>query len=436
MAGQAEFAQTRDLISPKKLDQVRTVMRLGLIGDETPMAGFVDIDGIRATVRDLQSSFPDHFFHTFAVKANGMRPVLRVIQECGMGAEVASPGEMSQALAAGFSPGDMVFDEPAKTMSAIRRALKLGIHLNIDNFQEFELVKALEKEGLLKSRAGFRVNPQIGAGSIQAMSTATSTSKFGVPLRDDGVRERLIAAYRDQPWLNSLHTHVGSQGCPLELMAAGVKAVADLAEDINRSIGRQQVDTLDIGGGLSVNFAGEQVKPRYADYSSVLQQAAPVLFAGRYRVLTEFGRSVMAKNGFIISRVEYSKTSGGRHIAITHAGAQVAARTVFMPDAWPLRISAHEASGELKTSTPVQQDIAGPCCFAADKVADGRKLPLLERHDIVVIHDAGAYYFSSPFYYNSLPAAPVYGIENLDGAIDIRLMRKAQTIEGMMDLIG
>ena len=40
----------------------------------------------------------------------------------------------------------------------------------------------------------------------------------------------------------------------------------------------------------------------------------------------------MAKNGFIIARVEYTKVTGGRHIAITHAGAQVATRTVFMPE--------------------------------------------------------------------------------------------------------
>ena len=63
----------------------------------------------------------------------------------------------------------------------------------------------------------------------------------------------------------------------------------------------------------------------------------------------------MAKNGFIAARVEYTKTSGDRHIAITHAGAQVAARTVFMPEMWAIRLSAFDAQGRFKRGEKVPQ---------------------------------------------------------------------------------
>ena len=423
-------------ISKKKIKQVRMLLEQGLVDEGTPLVSFVDIEGIYEAIDALQNSFPDNFFHTFAVKANAMRSVLSIIRECGMGAEVASPGEMAQALAAGFKPQDMVFDEPAKTTEVISQALKNNINLNIDNFQEFEEVKLLADSGAVNSRVGFRINPQIGAGSIKAMSTATNTSKFGVPIADEGVREMLIELYCQNPWLTSLHTHVGSQGCPLLLMAKGVKVAADLVEEINARIGKQQITTIDIGGGLSVNFQGEEVTPTFAEYAKVLKAQVPVLFSGKYRVLTEFGRSIMAKNGYIVSRVEYTKVSGGQRIAITHAGAQIAARTVFMPDAWPLRITAHNPDGSLKQTELVKQDIAGPCCFAGDKIADNRELPLLDRNDIVVVHDTGAYYFSNPFYYNSLPAAPVYAVSTEGDDIKIDIIRRAQTIEEMMDVIG
>ncbi len=65
-----------------------------------------------------------------------------------------------------------------------------------------------------RSPLGVRVNPQIGAGSIGALSTATATSKFGVALRDEGARAWLVRAYLDRPWLTRLHTHSGSQGVP------------------------------------------------------------------------------------------------------------------------------------------------------------------------------------------------------------------------------
>ena len=79
-----------------------------------------------------------------------------------------------------------------------------------------------------------------------------------------------------------------------------------------------------MAGGLPVNFESEEVTPSFAEYAAILREAAPALFTGEFRMITEFGRSVMAKNGFIIARVEYTKVTGGRHIAMTHAGAQVA----------------------------------------------------------------------------------------------------------------
>ncbi|MFM9693416.1 hypothetical protein [Streptomyces europaeiscabiei] len=41
------------------------------------------------------------------------------------------------------------------------------------------------------------------------------------------------------------------------------------------------------------------------------------LLSGDYRVVTEFGRSLLAKNGCTAAYVEYTKTSGGHPIAIT-----------------------------------------------------------------------------------------------------------------------
>jgi len=409
----------------------------GLLDEETPLAGFVVTSRVRETIDELKQAFPNHFEHMFAAKANTMRRALELVRDSGMGCEVASPGELEQALRAGFEPAQIVFDEPAKTRSVLRRVLELGVNLNIDSFQEFERVRSMS--GAIRGRPsiGFRLNPQVGAGRIDAMSTATASSKFGVALEDPGNRARLVECYRDHPWLNSLHVHVGSQGCSLDMMAAGVRKTAALAEEINATLGRSQVDAIDIGGGLPVNFESEEVTPRFSDYANLLREQAPVLFGGAYRVRTEFGRSIYAKNGFIASRIEYTKQSGGRHIAISHAGAQVATRTVFMPDHWKIRVSAYDGSGRRKTGAAVTQDIAGPLCFAGDVVAREASLPLLEPGDFVVLHDTGAYYFSNPFIYNALPAPPVFGARlRRDGEINLDSWRKPQSTDDMLATIG
>jgi diaminopimelate decarboxylase len=125
----------------------------------------------------------------------------------------------------------------------------------------------------------------------------------------------------------------------------------------------------------------------------------------------------------MLARVEYTKTMGGRRVAITHAGAQVAARTVYQPDIWPLRISALDEQGRPKPGVAVEQDVAGPCCFAGDILAHRRALPLLEPGDHVLIHDTGGYYFSSPYIYNSFPPIDAYAIAGPDQQFEIVSLR-------------
>ncbi|MEE4544278.1 diaminopimelate decarboxylase [Streptomyces sp. V4-01] len=410
---------------------LRAAVERGLVDEHAPVVGLLDITGIQQTATALHAAFATpgvEVTHTFAVKAASLVPVLALLGECGLGAEVASPGELALARAAGIPAERTVLDSPAKTTAELREALTLGIAVNADNPQELARIDALIAGAPSTSPVGLRVNPQIGAGSIGAMSTATATSKFGVALRDPGAEEWVLRAYAQRPWLNRLHTHTGSQGVPLQLMAAGVRAAYDLAERINAAAGRRQITVLDIGGGLPVDFASDDVHPTFADYADLLRAEIPGLFDGRYGLVTEFGRSLLAKNGAVLARVEYAKSAGGRPIAVTHAGAQVATRTVFVPEAWPIRVLALDAKGREKDGEPVAQDVAGPCCFAGDLVARDRALPLLAAGDHVALLDTGAYYFSNHFAYNSLPRPAVHGYTaHPDGSVDFAPVRAAQT---------
>ncbi|WP_179199819.1 hypothetical protein [Streptomyces sp. NRRL B-24572] len=49
-------------------------------------------------------------------------------------------------------------------------------------------------------------------------------------------------------------------------------------------------------------------------------------------MVTEFGQSLRAMNGFTAAVVEYVKEPGGRRIAVIHAGARGATRTVCMSE--------------------------------------------------------------------------------------------------------
>ncbi|MER5895289.1 diaminopimelate decarboxylase [Streptomyces sp. NPDC001876] len=439
MTSTSPVSETDPLLAPSSTRFSETIRRAvadGLLSEEQPVAGFLDANGVRDSVAALHDAFAAvpgaPVLHTFAAKAASLVPVLRLLADCGMGCEVASPGELRLAVEAGFDPAKIVLDSPAKTRDELRLALYLGVAVNADSFSELRRIGELRSTGSA-SVIGLRINPQVGGGSIGAMSTATDTSKFGVALGDPGVRKQVVQAFAERPWLTRLHTHVGSQGCPLELIAAGVAETYRLAEEINESVGTRQVTGIDIGGGLPVNFDDDTVRPSFADYVAALRAEAPGLFDGRYALVTEFGRSLLAKNGFIGARVEYTKDAGGRRIALTHAGAQIATRTVFMPEAWPLRVGAFDAEGLPRTGPPMVQDVAGPCCFAGDVVAHARELPELREGDFVVLYDTGAYYFSTHWAYNSLPRPAVYGFVDDPGGGGVRFapVRDAQSLDSV-----
>lgn len=417
-------------LSPQ--DVLKAAVREGLMGGSVPLAGFIDVDAIKRSAVALQKAFTKgpEVLHAFAAKANPLVPVLNLVRGLGLGCEVASPGELAVALAAGFAPRLIVLDSPAKTREELLMALELGVAVNLDNLQEVGRVQSILSAASSSSIVGLRVNPQVGAGSIDAMSTATAHSKFGVAMRDGFAHQQILDVFGDCPWLTRLHAHVGSQGCPLDLIAEGIAAVYGLALDINQELGRRQVTSLDIGGGLPVNFADDQIRPSFGDYVDQLETTVPTLFSGEFSLVTEFGRSLLAKNGFLASTVEYTKDAGGRSIALSHAGGQVATRTVFMPEAWPIRVTAHDSAGALKEGSQVPQDIGGPLCFAGDVVARNRPMPQLEPGDFIVLHDTGAYYFTSPWTYNSTPNPPVYGF-TADASRGVRFVtiRQAQSLD-------
>ncbi|WAX79671.1 diaminopimelate decarboxylase [Streptomyces sp. KMM 9044] len=420
---------------------VRAAVVQGLLGPGHPLVALLDVTGIRESAAELREAFAavtpsgTPVLHAFAVKATPLIPVLRLLRTEGIGAEVASFGELALARAAGVPPAWTVLDSPAKTPAELREALALGIAVNADNPQELARIDALMADSPtrpagFRSPLGIRVNPQVGGGTIEALATATATSKFGVALRDEGAREWVVRTYLDRPWLTRLHTHTGSQGIALPLMARGVAQTYALAEEINRRAGRQQVDTVDIGGGLPVNFTSDATDPTYARYARLLEETVPGLFDGRYGLVTEFGRSLLAKHGTVVARVEYAKSAGGRPVAVTHAGVQVATRTVYAPGAWPLRIAAYDAEGWPKEGPAVVQDVAGPACFAGDLLARGQPLPLLEQGDHAAALDTGAYCFAHHYGYNSLPRPAVHGFTAAgSGQVTFALVRPAQTVE-------
>jgi diaminopimelate decarboxylase len=406
-----------DLLASPSLDEVSRVFRLardqGFIAAGDTSIVFHDLTRLRARAREAVRVFPAGTLHAVAVKANPLLPLLSMLRQSGLGAEAASFPEIRIAEAAGMPPDRIVFDSPVKTGEEIAYCLQRGIGLNADSLSELERIGGLIPPGGTASRIGIRINPQIGDGTIPATSVAGEWSKFGVPLGTD--REALARAFRKYDWLRGVHVHVGSQGCPLEMLLEGTRrAVAFALEAAGGSAPEGRAFVLDIGGGLPATYDPAHPAPAMEEYAAGLARVCPELFRGAFRLVTEFGRYFHANTAWAISRVEYVKRAGQRTSAAIHLGADMFVRRTYGPSQWHHEFSVLDRDGKPKGGSRTPITIVGPLCFQGDVLARDLPLPTVEEGDFIVIHDAGAYTVSMWSRYNSRQMPLVLGHEAVE----------------------
>ena len=197
----------------------RSALSKGFIREEDTLVMFHDLSFLEGRIQHLNSVFPSQTLHAIAIKANPLMRILEYIRPFGIGAEVASLGELKIALRAGCPAEKIVFDSPVKTWQDLEFALEAGVHINIDSLAELERIATLKQKNIYHGTIGIRINPQVGVGTILESSVAGEYSKFGIPIRSK--RKELVDAFLTYPWITGVHLHVGSQGCSMELFSTG-----------------------------------------------------------------------------------------------------------------------------------------------------------------------------------------------------------------------
>ena len=258
---------------------------------------------------------------------------------------------------------------------------------------------------------------------------------------------------------------VGSQGCGLPMLAAGVQCLIALANEIDTHVNSRRIRTLDIGGGLPTNFDSDDVAPTFDEYAAVLRTSCPDLFENTHRrIITEFGRAIICKVGWTASRIEFVKITpdeSKKRILIIHAGSDMFVRTCYDPTNFSLRISSHkitkkdellrdERQDELlrderqddddTSAKLVLTDVAGPLCFGGDKVGRCVMLPSnLQVSDYIVIRDTGANCLSLWSRHCSRSAPQVIGYR-MDGTnkdeVALVLLKRKETPEQALSFWG
>ena len=376
-----------------------------------------------AYLRGLEA-YPGASRAVYACKANATVELIRVLADAGLGADVASQGELAAALRAGVDPALIVVHGNNKSRADLAAAIDAGVALVVvDSLDELGRIEALAAAADRVQRVLVRVTPGIEADTHHKIMTGHHGSKFGLSAPDalDALDQADAMAHL-QP--AGLHVHLGSQINDLETYTRAVDWLVALIEEH----GLGDLGVLDLGGGLGVAYVEGDIELEIERaLEAVCAHLTDRLIAHGLpmpELLIEPGRSIVGPAGTTLYRVGAIKTSGdGTVYAAVDGGMSDNPR----PALYGARYDAIVCD-RVEAPPTVTYSIAGKHCESGDVLIDRIALPELHTGDLLAVPVTGAYAASMASNYNLLPRPAAVMVR--DG--EARLVQRRESVEDLL----
>ena len=332
----------------------------------------------------------------YAVKANSNLAILNLFARLGAGFDIVSGGELARVLAAGGTADKIVFSGVGKSRAEMRAALEAGIHcFNVESASELEQLGDVAGSVGRRAPVSLRVNPDVDAKTHPYISTGLKTAKFGVAFSEAFDLYRRAASLPHIA-VKGIDCHIGSQLLDPAPAAEAADKVLALVDRL--AAAGIDLEHIDLGGGMGIQYRADEPAPVAADYLSPMLAK---LAGRRERLVFEPGRSLVGNAGLLLTRVEVLKPGEEKHFAVVDAAMNDLMRPALY-DAWHDIVKV--GTGDTATGTPMSYEIVGPVCESGDFLGHDRELALNEG-DLLAILSAGAYGMAMASNYNSRPRA-------------------------------
>jgi len=373
---------------------------------------------LRARARSLKAAVAGGQI-AFGTKAFANVAVLQLLREEGLGADVASAGELAFARAAGFRSQEIVVHGNNKDDAFLRDAAGEGATVVLDAPDEAVLAAAAGVHRVL-----VRVTLGVDADTHEAIRTGHHGSKFGLP--PEQARTLIEDALACGLDVLGLHVHIGSQLADFDAQAETIVRLASFAASCRDTLG-WRARVADLGGGFGIRHNADEHAPDAAVLAESAVETARTAFteAGlpAPEVWLEPGRSLVGTAGVTLYRVGAVKRLPERTWVAVDGGMSDNPRPQLY-DAVYTAMSADRADEPASERV----SIAGMHCESGDVLIDDVALPAPRRGDLLAVPATGAYTLSMASNYNGVvrPAAVLVG----DG--EVRLIRRRETLDDLL----
>lgn len=367
---------------------------------------------LRREFRDFHGAFRALYPRTevaYSYKTNYLSGIRALLHQEGAWAEVVSGLEYEMAERLGIPGSRIVFNGPYKPDEDLRRAVKDGAWINVDNFDELAALEEVAAEAGTIAPVGLRVT---------AAATETPWDKFGFSLEagiaQDACR-RLVASRSLR--LAGLHVHLGTNLPDPAAFQSLLALVLPFMARLERQY-HVRWQMLDLGGGFPNRhryarahrgMAVEDVFPAFADAIARPLAAGLRRLRSRPRLVLEPGRALVEHAVFLLTTVAAVKRlPSGARAAVLDSGVHL------LPTAY---YTALDIAPTQPNPLSVEEiTLFGPLCMQVDCLATGVRLPPLRRGSLLVVRNCGAYADSQSMQFIQ-PRPPVVLVSRADAEL-------------------
>jgi diaminopimelate decarboxylase len=387
---------------------------------ETPLVVYCE-DTLRQQARALRAAVGERGRVFFGTKAFANVALLRLLRGEGVGADVATTGELAFARAAGMSGGELVVHGNNKDEEFLALAAREGATVVLDAPDEAALAAAAGVHEVL-----VRVTLGVDADTHEAIVTGHHGSKFGLPPEQ---ARTLIADALDLGLdVLGLHVHVGSQLPDFSAQAETIERLAAFAAVARDELG-WEARVADLGGGFGIRHHPDDGVPDAASLAASAAVTVRAAFSSRGLsepiVWLEPGRCLVGRAGMTLYRVGAVKRLPERTWVAVDGGMSDNPR----PQLYDARYTALSAMRADETADE-EVSIAGMHCESGDVLIDDVRLPPPRRGDLLAVPATGAYTLAMSSNYNGVPRPAAV----LVAKGEARLIRRREAVDDLLRL--
>jgi len=387
---------------PARNEILRARLLGGVPADElaerygTPLYVY-DFDVVDRQVAALRQVLPPRADLAYAVKANPALALVAHLGGLGLGADVASGGELETVRRAGIAADRVVMTGPGKRDDELRAAVAAGIRaITVESPNELARLEAIAAASGRRQAVLLRAAVSEGDRLERVRLVGDDgAGKFGMDRHDlrDAARRTVASPHLELLGLHAFGaSNVLDAGGLVEHVAATVATARRIAEEAGVSL-----HLVDVGGGLGIPYEPHQESLDLVRLGRGLHEivagwvADPILRGAR--LLLEPGRFLVGPAGAYLARVVDRKTVDGTIVIILDGGVHHLLRPALVGQEHRIRsLGAHPDTPGNGRALPMT--VAGPLCSGLDVFSQTAVMSPPNVGDLLAVLDVGAYGFT------------------------------------------